>query len=76
MAADSQKNERKKLRRRKKSLFRKAYELEKLCDIDVAVILHKNGYYLTYKSINKESWSSSIKKIVSTIAQFIDHAQN
>jgi len=42
MAAGSQKNEREKLRRRKKNLFKKAYELGKLCDIDVAVILYKN----------------------------------
>jgi hypothetical protein len=38
MAAGSQKNEREKLRRRKKNLFKKGYELGKLCDIDVAVI--------------------------------------
>jgi hypothetical protein len=55
MAAGSQKNEREKLRR-KKNLFEKAYELGKLCGIDVAVILHKNSCYFTYRSIDKESF--------------------
>jgi len=68
MAAGSQKNEWEKLRRRKKNLFKKAYELGKLCDIDVAVILHKNGRYFTYRSIDKESWPPSMKEIVSNTA--------
>ena len=68
MAAGSQKNEREKLRRRKKILFKKAYELGKLCDIDVAVIHHKNGCYFTYISTDKESWPQSMKEIVSNIA--------
>jgi len=75
MAASSQKNEREKLRRRKKNLFKRAYELRKLYDIDVAVILYKNGRYFTYKSTDKESWPPSRKEIVSTTAQTIDYAQ-
>jgi hypothetical protein len=75
MAAGSQKNEREKLRRRKKNLFKKAYELRKLCDIDIAVTLYKNGHYFTYRSIDKESWPPSMKEIVSTIAPSIYHAQ-
>jgi hypothetical protein len=43
MAAGSLKNERERLRRRKKSLIKKAYELGRLFDVDVAVILYKNG---------------------------------
>lgn len=65
MAASSLKNEREKLRRRKKSLIKKAYELGKLFDIDVAVILHKNGRYFTYRSTDQESWPPSMKQIVS-----------
>jgi hypothetical protein len=68
MAAGSQKIEREKERKRKKTLLRKAYELGKLCDVDVAVILHKNGRYFTYRSIDKESWPPSMKEIVSNIA--------
>jgi hypothetical protein len=78
MAASSQKyekeefrkkkNEREKLRKRKNNLFKKAYELGKLCNVDVAVIVHKNGRYFTYRSTDKESWPPSMKEIVSTIA--------
>jgi hypothetical protein len=67
MAAGSQKNANEKLRRRRNSLFRKAYELGKLCNVDVVVILHKDGRYFTYRSMDKESWPPSIKEIVSTI---------
>jgi hypothetical protein len=58
MAAGSQKNKREKLRQRKKNLFKKAYELGKLCDIDVAVTLYKNSCYFTYRSINVEIMST------------------
>ena len=47
-----------------KILVKKAYELTKLCDVDVALIVHKNGRYHTYRSI--ESWLPCMKQIVSS----------
>jgi len=49
MAASSLKKERERERKRKKTLLKKAYELRKLCDVDVAVIIYKNSCYLTYR---------------------------
>jgi hypothetical protein len=63
MAAGSLKKERERERKRKKTLLKKAYELGKLCDVDVVVIIHKNGRYLTYRST--ESWLPCMKQIVS-----------
>jgi hypothetical protein len=74
MAASSLKNKREKERKRKKTLLKKAYELGKLCDVDVAVILYKNGRYLTYRS--KESWLPCMKQIVSIIPLYLSQSSN
>jgi hypothetical protein len=58
--------EKEKARKRKKTLVKKAHELAKLCDFDVALIIHKNGRYHTYRSI--ESWLPCMKQIVSSTA--------
>jgi hypothetical protein len=69
MAASSLKNEREKLRRRKQSFFRKAYEIGKLFDIDGAVILHKNGRYFTYRSMDQESWPLHLRRVENAYGQ-------
>jgi hypothetical protein len=70
MAAGSLKRkkdkERERARKRMKTLVKKAHELAKLCDFDVALIIHKNGRYHTYRSI--ESWLPCMKQIVSSTA--------
>ena len=67
MAPNDLKNRREKFRRRKHSFLKKAYELGKYCDADVAVIIHKNGRYFTYRSTDQGSWPPSMEKIVSQI---------
>lgn len=56
------------LRRRKDSLLKKAYEMAKFCEVDVALILRirATGRYITYKSVDLESWPPSKEEIVST----------
>jgi hypothetical protein len=70
MAAGSLKKEkdkkREKARKRRKTLVKKAHELAKLYDVDVALIVHENGRYHTYRSV--ESWLPCIKQIVSSTA--------
>jgi hypothetical protein len=61
-------------RRRKKSLFKKAHELGVLCNVDVAVIVRKNGRYFTYRSTNQESWPPAMKEIVSPISDRINES--
>ena len=61
------------MRRRKHGLFKKAYELGKLCDADVAVIVRKNGRFYTYRSTGEESWPPSMAQIVSSIPFFTWH---
>jgi hypothetical protein len=73
MAASSLKKEKEKARKRKKTLLKKAYELGKLCDVDVAVIIYKNGRYHTYRSI--ESWLPCMKQIVSCTLIYISHTR-
>lgn len=66
MAAGNRKKEEDKKKekaiRRRKTLVKKAYKLAKLCDVDVALIVYKNGRYHTYRSV--ESWLPCIKQIV------------
>jgi hypothetical protein len=61
-------------RRRKKSLFKKAYELGVLCNVDVAVIIRKNGRYFIYRSTNQESWPPAMSEIVSLISGRINES--
>ena len=55
-------------RKRKSTLIKKAYELGKLCEADVAVIICRNDRYFTYRSLNKQSWPPSMKDIVSMMS--------
>ena len=57
------KNER--LRRRKKTLFHRGYELGKLCNVDVAVVVLQRGQYYIYKSIERDDWPPPMAEIVS-----------
>jgi hypothetical protein len=56
-----------KLSRRKETLLKKAYEIAQFCDVDIALILRirKTGRYITYKSVDLESWPPSMEQIVS-----------
>ncbi|KIM99795.1 hypothetical protein OIDMADRAFT_90811, partial [Oidiodendron maius Zn] len=53
------------LMRRKDSLLKKAYEMAKFCEVDVALILpiRATGRYITYKSVDLESWPPSKEEI-------------
>jgi hypothetical protein len=65
MANINLKRKMEKLRRRKRCVVKKAYELGELCDIDIAVIIRKNGRYYTYRSVDDDSWPPSMCQIVS-----------
>jgi len=52
------------LGQRKKTVFKKVYELGKYDSVDVALILRHNGRLFTYRSIDHESWPPSMKEIV------------
>ena len=65
MAKDIRKKRREALRRRKNTLFKKAYELGQLPDVEVAVIIRANGRYYTYRSTEQASWPPDIEQIVS-----------
>ena len=64
MAINKSKRRSENLGRRKKTAFKKVYELGKYNGIDVALIIHQNGRFFTYRSINHESWPPSMKEIV------------
>lgn len=64
------KQRREMMRRRKHSLFKKAYELEKLCDADVAVIVCKNGRFYIYKSTDQKAWPPPMEQIASSVPFF------
>jgi hypothetical protein len=57
------------LSRRKETLLRKAHEMAKLCDVDVALFIrtHKSGRLITYKSINRQCWPPTEEQIVSAL---------
>ena len=50
--------------RRKSNLLKKADQLARLCNADLALIIRKNGRYYTYQSIDRESWPPPVKEIV------------
>ena len=51
-------------------MFGKAYKPAKVHGIDIAVIMHKNGRYFTYRSLDQESWPPTMKQIVSRYSLF------
>jgi hypothetical protein len=66
-------NKREQLRKGKKTLFKKAHRLE-VHEIDIAIIVHKNGRYYTYRSMDQEAWPPTMKQIVSRYS-CLDFAQ-
>ena len=65
MDAKILRNKRAQLRRGKKSLIKRAHKFEKVHGVDIAIIMCKNGQYDTYRSMDQESWSPTMKQIVS-----------
>jgi len=55
------------INRRKDTLIKKVYELGEFDDIDVALIICRNGRYTTYKSMEHASWPPSMTEIVSNV---------
>jgi len=64
LRVEQQRNVREIYRKRKTILIKKVYELEKLCEIDIAVIICRNNRYFIYRSINRQLWPPSIDQIV------------
>jgi hypothetical protein len=56
-----------KLGRRKETFLKKAHEIAKFCDVDVALTLRirKTGRYITYNSMDLESWPPSKEQMAS-----------
>jgi hypothetical protein len=67
MAIKPPKRRSERLSRRQSTLINKAHELAEFCDINIALIIHnrRTGRYLTYNSVNLESWPPSREQIVS-----------
>lgn len=51
--------------RRKFNLVKKADQLARLCGIDLALIIRKNGRYYTYRSLDNDQWPPTLSEIVS-----------
>jgi hypothetical protein len=43
------------LGQKKKTLLKKAHELGKYDSVDVAIIIHQNGKFFTYRSVDHKS---------------------
>ena len=52
-------------RKKKMTLIKKTHELEKLCEMNVAIIICRNNHYFIYHSMKRRSWPPFIKQIVS-----------
>ncbi|KIN08859.1 hypothetical protein OIDMADRAFT_98307, partial [Oidiodendron maius Zn] len=57
------------LGRRKETLLKKAHEIAKFCDVDVALTLRirKTGRYITYNSMDLKSWPPSKEQMASQL---------
>jgi hypothetical protein len=64
-AKESLRNMRAQLRRGMKTLVKKARKLTKVHDMDIAIIMRKNGQYYTYSSTDEKSWPPTMEQIVS-----------
>ena len=53
-----------KLKRRKATLFKKAYGLGKDYEVILTVIIRQRGRYYTFRSVDNLLWPSSINEIV------------
>ncbi len=60
----SQRIARERFRERKNCLFKKAYEVGKLYQTDVYLVLYRNHRFYTYNSRDEASWPSFEKQIV------------
>lgn len=65
LRAEQRRSMREMYRKRKTTLIKKAHELGKLCEVDIAVIICRNGRYFTYRSMDRQSWPPSMDQIVS-----------
>jgi len=65
MATNNLNRKQENLRRRKKTLIKKAYEFRKDFDFKVALILSKNSRYFTFRSLDQDTWLPPMKQIVS-----------
>ncbi len=65
LKAEQRRSVREMYRKRKITLIKKAHELGKLCEVDIAVIICRNGRYSTYRSMDRQSWPPSMDQIVS-----------
>jgi len=65
IAKDIRKKQGEALRKKKNTLFKKAYELGQLPNVKVAVIICANSRYYTYRSIEQASWLLDMEQIVS-----------
>lgn len=71
--AKKAKNNRERLRRRRLNLLKKAYEIGKDPEIEVAVIILMHGRFFTYRSTAQKSWPPSMEHIVSLTPTFLKH---
>lgn len=62
---NTMKRQSERLRRRKATLFKKAWDLGRECNVDVAVIICQRGRYYTFRSLDNKSWPPSMIEIVS-----------
>jgi SRF-type transcription factor (DNA-binding and dimerisation domain) len=64
MVVNNQEKRTDNLGRRKKNLLEKVYELGRYYVVDVVLIIRQNGQFITYGSIDLESFPPSMKEIV------------
>jgi hypothetical protein len=64
MVVNNQEKRTDNLGRRKKNLLEKVYELGRYYVVDVVLIIRQNGQFITYRSIDLESFPPSMKEIV------------
>lgn len=50
--------------RRKLNLMKKADQLARLCQADVALIVRRNGRFYTYRSMDHQQWPPAMSEIV------------
>ena len=65
MLLNTSKRRSERLRRRKLTLFKKAYDLGKEYNVDIAVVIRQRGRYYTFRSLDNKSWPPSMSEIVS-----------
>jgi hypothetical protein len=72
--AKRQRSAKNRFRKRRNGLFKKTFELSKLCEAEVFLVIEKDDKFYTFRSTEDESWPPTMEEIVSSYHDYLPSA--